>query len=103
MSDDRPRLPRVLARGVPRWRLLAVAVLVVAGVLFMTSAIDSRAGALHTSGVVDLSTLVRDQRQDTDALQQRVADLNKQVSALSRGVDDARVKRLQGRIDAVRG
>ena len=90
-------------RRLSRWPVLVVLTFVVAGVLFVTSSLDSRAGTLRTSSVTDLATLVRDQRSETDALARRAADLNEQVSAMSRGVDTRQVKQLQSRIDEVRG
>ncbi len=101
---DDGRLEEDPRRGrARRWRTLAVLSFGLAGVLFVTSAVDSRGGTLRSSSVTDLITLVRDQRSDTDTLARRTAQLNTQVSALSRSVDDSQVKSLQTRIDRDRG
>ncbi|MGI9157118.1 MAG: DUF881 domain-containing protein [Marmoricola sp.] len=80
-----------------------MASIVAAGTLFITSGIDAQGSDLRAGSVVDLSTLVHDQRGDTDALQQRVADLNQEVNTLSAGVGDKEVARLQTQIEKVRG
>lgn len=96
--QEAPRRARTM-----RWRGLAVVSFGLAGALFVTSAVDSRGGTLRSSSVTDLITLVRDQRSETDGLARRTAELNTQVSALSRTVDDSQVKSLQTRIDRERG
>jgi uncharacterized protein YlxW (UPF0749 family) len=90
-------------RRYPSWPVLALIAFAAAGGLFVTSAIDAQGSDLRAASVTDLSTLVRDQRGDTDALQKRVADLNRQVNTLSRGVGDKDVNRLQAQVDKVRG
>jgi uncharacterized protein YlxW (UPF0749 family) len=84
------------------WQMFALVSFAVAGGLFVTSAIDAQGTDLRAGSVTDLSTLVRDQRGDTDALQKRVADLNREVNALSAGVGDKDVNRLQAQIAKVR-
>jgi uncharacterized protein YlxW (UPF0749 family) len=86
-----------------RWRLVAVVVFVVAGVLFVTSSLASGGLDLRASSVTDLDTVVRQQRQRTDALQQQVAELNRDVDALGESVEDAQVTAVQGQVDALRG
>jgi uncharacterized protein YlxW (UPF0749 family) len=90
-------------RRYPSWPVLALVAFAAAGGLFVTSAIDAQGSDLRAASVTDLSTLVRGQRGDTDALQKRVADLNRQVNTLSRGVGDKDVNRLQAQVDKVRG
>ena len=85
------------------WRVFALVSFAAAGGLFVTSAIDAQGTDLRAASVTDLSTLVHDQRGDTDALQQRVADLNQEVNALSRGVDSKQADRLQAQVAKVRG
>jgi len=104
-SSEPPSAPRRRFRfGRPRtWRLAAIVVFVVAGGLFVTSALDSGGLDLRGSSVTDLDTVVRQQRQRTDALQRDVASLTKQVDKLGKGVDDAEVADLQKRVDALRG
>ncbi len=76
---------------------------VLAGGLFVTSSIDADGLDLRASSVTDLDTVVGQQRQRTDALQERVAELNKEVDALGKGVNDAQVAELQRQVDALRG
>lgn len=95
-SHARPRPSR-------RWRALGLTVFLAAGSLFVTSYVNADGQDLRASSVTDLSTLVRAQRQDTDSQQTQVAQLNRQVNALSAGVDDATVSRFQRAIDKARG
>ena len=85
------------------WRLVAVGVFVVAGVLFVTSSLASGGLDLRASSVTDLDTVVRQERQRTDALQQRVADLTQEVEVLGKSVEDAQVSAVQSQVDALRG
>jgi uncharacterized protein YlxW (UPF0749 family) len=82
-------------RWLSRWRLVALAVFVVAGSLFATSALAAGGLDLRASSVTDLDTVVRQERQRTDALQERVAELTKDVGTLGKDVDDAEVGDLQ--------
>ncbi len=85
------------------WRLVAVVVFVVAGVLFVTSGLASGGLDLRASSVTDLDTVVRQERQRTDALQQRVTELTRDVDTLGKGVDDAQVANLQRQVAELRG
>lgn len=85
------------------WRLVAVVVFVVAGALFVTSGLASGGLDLRASSVTDLDTVVRQERQRTDALQQRVTELTREVDRLGRSVDDAGVRNLQNQVAALRG
>jgi uncharacterized protein YlxW (UPF0749 family) len=82
---------------------VALGVFVVAGGLFITTGLDSGGLDLRASSVTDLDTVVRQQRERTDALQQQVASLTNQVDRLGKGVDDAQVSNLQRRVDELRG
>ena len=85
------------------WRLVAVVVFVVAGVLFVTSSLASGGLDLRASSVTDLDTVVRQQRQRTDSLQQQVAGLTREVDRLGKSVDDVEVASAQRQVDALRG
>jgi uncharacterized protein YlxW (UPF0749 family) len=96
-------MARPLARLAAPWRLGAVVVFVLAGLLFVTTSLDAGGLDLRGSSVTDLDTVVRQQRERTDALQQQVASLTKQVDQLGKNVDDAQVSNLQRRVDELRG
>ena len=78
-------------------------VFVVAGALFVTSGLAADGLDLRASSVTDLDTVVRQQRERTDALQRQVSELNREVDALGKGVDDAQVSEVQRQVDALRG
>ena len=58
---------------------------------------------LRASSVTDLDTVVRQQRQRADDLQHKVTELNRDVDALGKSVDDQQVTDLQSRVDALKG
>ncbi len=84
------------------WHVGTVAVFAVAGGLFVTSSLDSRGLDLRASSVTDLDTVVRQQRERVDALQQRVAELSDEVDRLG-SVNDAEVRDLRDRAEELRG
>jgi uncharacterized protein YlxW (UPF0749 family) len=90
-------------RIVNRWRLLAVVVFVLAGALFVTSGLAAGGLDLRASSVTDLDTVVRQERDRTDGLQERVAALTREVDTLGEQVDDAAVTDLQEQVEALRG
>jgi uncharacterized protein YlxW (UPF0749 family) len=85
------------------WRLVAVVVFVVAGVLFVTSSLASGGLDLRASSVTDLDTVVRQQRERTDSLQREVAQLTREVDTLGKSVEDEQVTSVQRQVDALRG
>jgi uncharacterized protein YlxW (UPF0749 family) len=85
------------------WRLVAVVVFVVAGILFVTSSLASGGLDLRGSSVTDLDTVVRQERQRTDSQQQEVARLTREVDKLGKSVDDAQVAAAQRQVEALRG
>ena len=78
-------------------------VFVVAGVLFVTSSLAAGGLDLRASSVTDLDTVVRQERQRTDALQHEVAALTREVETLGESVEDEQVTDLQRQVDALRG
>ena len=78
-------------------------VFVVAGVLFVTSSLAAGGLDLRASSVTDLDTVVRQERQRTDALQEEVAALTREVETLGESVEDEQVTDLQRQVDALRG
>ena len=81
------------------WRLVAAAAFVMAGALFITSGLNSGGLDIRASSVTDLDTVVRQERQRNDALQQDLAALNEEIAALGRSVDDAQVQQVQSQVD----
>ncbi len=90
-------------RGLAPWRVAAVGVFVIAGVLFVTSGHAARGLDLRASSVTDLDTVVRQQADRADVLQARVAELGAEVEELGQSVDDARVEELQQQVEQLRG
>lgn len=65
------------------WRLLAPLVLVLAGLLFVTSAVSSGGTDLRAGRYDDLDGLANSERQDLQNLRARAAGLTQQVNALT--------------------
>ncbi len=74
-----------------------------AGALFVTSGLAAGGLDLRASSVTDLDTVLRQERQRTDSLQQRVAALTREVDVLGKKVDDVQVGELQDQVAALRG
>ena len=53
--------------------------------------------------MTDLDTVVRQQRERADDLQHKVAELNRDVDALGKSVDDQQVADVQRRVDQLKG
>lgn len=85
------------------WRWLTVLVAVVAGGLFITTGLNAHGLDLRAASVTDLASVVRQEKQRTDGLQREVAGLNRQISRLGKRVNDPAVKRLQHRVNALKG
>lgn len=75
---------------------------VFAGALFVTTSINSKGLDLRESSISDLNQVVRGEREHVTEQQDRVADLTREVSSLSRQVSDAEVADLQTQIDRLR-
>lgn len=97
------RGPRRQSRRRVALRTTTLLVFVIAGGLFATSALNSRGLDLRASSVTDLDTVVRQAATRTDGLQQRVADLNKEVNRLGSTVDDTEVRRAQRAVKEISG
>lgn len=85
-----------------RWRPVAVLMFVLAGLLFVTTSINSKGLDLRASSITDLDHVVRQEREHTQDLQARVAALNAEVSELGRQVSDVGVEDLQRQVDRLR-
>lgn len=92
---------RSWAFQVAPWRAAAVGGFVVAGTLFVTSSLNAGGLDLRSSSVTDLDTVVRQERERTDRLQERVAELTEEVDTLGRSVGDTEVRELQDQVRAL--
>jgi len=84
------------------WRLLVLAVFLLAGALFITSALTSDGTDLRAGRYGDLGTVVSQQRQETDRLRAEANDLAKEVSTLSEQVGGSEVEEVRAAADALR-
>jgi uncharacterized protein YlxW (UPF0749 family) len=89
-------------RGFRSWHLGAALAFVVAGLLFATTAVSSKGLDLRAASITDLDGVVRAEKERSDELKARLAELNRQVDALSHQVNDASVARLQEQVDQLR-
>ncbi len=85
------------------WRLLAPAVFLLAGLLFVTSAVSSGGIGLRAGDYTDLAGLASSQRLGVERLRTQAAALNSQVNELSAGLGSDSPRKLQAQIDALRG
>jgi len=86
-----------------RWRSLTVLVAVAAGGLFVTTGLNSHGLDLRAASVTDLASVVGQEKQRTDGLQHQVAELNREISRLTRQVNDPAVNLVQARVNALKG
>jgi uncharacterized protein YlxW (UPF0749 family) len=84
------------------WRLLAPAAFLLAGALFVTSAVSAQGTDLRAGRYGDLSTVVRQATQDADALRERRNELAKEVEELTTALADTGVGRAQAQVDDLR-
>ncbi len=85
------------------WRLATPFVGVLSGALFVVSAHSSEGTDLRPGRYTDLASLVRSDAGQVDALKKRVADLNDEVSTLSRSVGNKQAARVNRRADSIKG
>ncbi len=84
------------------WRLLVPAVFLLAGTLFVTSAVSSDGTDLRAGRYGDLSTVVRQATERVDALRTQRSDLARQVESLTARLSDGGVSRAKDRVDGLR-
>jgi uncharacterized protein YlxW (UPF0749 family) len=80
------------------WRVATPLVVLVSGTLFGVSAQQSDGLDLRGGRLTDLASVVRAQRDEAGDLTEQVASLNAEVEALSAGLGDRSVSRVQNRI-----
>ncbi len=90
-------------RRVPSWRILVPLTCVLAGVLFVTSAISSGGTDLRPGRFSDLASLVNQQSQQVQALRVRARSLSEQVNKLSDQVGSQPVDRARRQARGLRG
>ena len=83
------------------WRVLAPAVFVCAGLMFVTSMVSSQGTDLRAGRYDDLAGLVNAEAQDLEALHARTADLTAQVDRLTKDLNGAASDTEQKRVDAL--
>jgi len=84
------------------WRLMVPAVFLLAGALFITSALTSDGTDLRAGRYGDLGTVVSQQKQETDQLRGEANDLAAEVSALSEQIGGSQVEEVRAAADALR-
>jgi uncharacterized protein YlxW (UPF0749 family) len=85
------------------WRLLAPAVFVCAGVLFVTSMVSAQGTDLRAGRYDDLGGLANAEAQGLAGLRTRTADLTSEVDRLSKDLGSSRARAEEARADALRG
>ncbi len=85
------------------WRLLVPFAFALAGILLVTSAVNSRGTDLREGRVGDLDSLVRQQKAEADVLDEELARLTAEVESLSEQTDDTVVEQALARADRLRG
>jgi len=85
------------------WRLLAPAVFVLAGALFITSMVSSQGTDLRAGRYDDLQGLANADAHDLEELQGRVSDLNSQVDRLTKNLSSPAAGAEQHRASKLKG
>ena len=84
------------------WRLMVPAVFLLAGGLFITSALTSDGTDLRAGRFGDLGTVVRQQKEETDQLRAEANDLAQEVNTLSEQIGGSDVEEVRAAADALR-
>ncbi|MDP3892176.1 DUF881 domain-containing protein [Nocardioides sp.] len=84
------------------WRVGTPVVFLLSGALFAVSAANSDGTDLRPGRYNDLASLVSNESEEVEALTQRVADLTNEVNALTQGLGDRKVRRIQAEIETMR-
>jgi uncharacterized protein YlxW (UPF0749 family) len=91
--------PSERRRGWSPWRLGTPAVVLLCGALFVVSAEDSQGTDLRPGRYTDLASLVDAENDQYAALEDRVRELNDDVTRLTGAVDDTEVRRWERRAE----
>jgi uncharacterized protein YlxW (UPF0749 family) len=84
-------------RGWSAWRVVTPVAVLLCGGLFAVSAHNSGGTDLRPGRYTDLTSLVRTERRQHDALQERATRLKKEVDSLTEAVDNSQVRALRAR------
>lgn len=84
------------------WRLLVPVVFLLAGALFITSAISAGGTDLRAGRYTDLPSLLREQKEQTDAQRAEARRLSDEVAALAAQVADNKVQQVQQKSEDLR-
>jgi uncharacterized protein YlxW (UPF0749 family) len=90
------------ARGL-LWRLLAPAVFIAAGALFVTSMVTSQGTDLRAGRYDDLEGLATAEAKDLETLRTRATELDREVERLSQGLGRTGDRVEQRKVDALEG
>jgi uncharacterized protein YlxW (UPF0749 family) len=92
-----PGGPEPRRRSWTAWRAITPVVVLLSGGLFAVSAHNSGGEDLRPGRYTDLPSLVRTERRQYDALQDRASRLKKEVDALTEAVDNSQVRALRAK------
>jgi len=84
------------------WRTAGPIVFVLAGLLFVTSAVSSGGTDLRAGRFTDLDGLANSERQQVETLRTQAAGLTKQVNGLTEALSQGSSKPVQRQIDALK-
>ena len=93
---------RPVRRRRTAWRVGTPVVVLLCGGLFVVSAVNSHGTDLRPGRYTDLATLAGSERDSYQKLEKQVAELQKQVTALTNAVPDADVKKAQEHADRLK-
>ena len=101
--DNRRSRPTARPRRSPVWRLLAPAVFVAAGALFVTSEVSSGGTALRAGRYDDLAGLANAEAHELAGLRSRTATLTRQVDRLTADLSSGAATKAQRQAATLRG
>ena len=91
------------ARARNLWRMGTPVMVLLCGALFVVSATSSEGTDLRPGRYTDLASLVQNESDEYERLQERAGQLKAQVDTLAGGVNDRQVKRKQRQAEQLRG
>lgn len=101
VAAQRQRFPAHRTRSRV-WLALVITVFFLAGALFVTSAVNSDGTDLRAGRYGDLKSLIREQKEEADALQARANELTDEVNGFAEQENSSAVATVQEEIDELR-